>query len=67
MSTEDFINILKKYSSTVKLTKEEHKKVTTLSRYRNEYNYQLYDELGIEVDGIEDFFNGDDIYIKNKI
>jgi hypothetical protein len=53
MTNEEFIRILKKYSSTVELTKEEHGKVTGLSRTRDVLNYQLYTELGIEVDGLQ--------------
>lgn len=52
MDVNDFIKVLKKYSSTVELTKEEHGKVTGLSRTRDVLNYQLYTELGIEVDGL---------------
>ena len=53
MTNEEFIRVLKKYSSTVELTKEEHGKVTGLSRTRDVLNYQLYTELGIEVDGLQ--------------
>lgn len=52
MDVNDFIKVLKKYSSTVELTKEEHGKVTGLSRTRDVLNYQLYTELGIEVEGL---------------
>ena len=53
MTVDEFIKVLKKYSSTVELTKEEHGKVTGLSRTRDVLNYQLYSELDIEVDGLQ--------------
>ena len=53
MSVEEFTNLIIAYSSTITLTKEEHGKVTGLSRTRDVLNYQLYTELGIEVDGLQ--------------
>ena len=38
------------------ITKEEHKKITSISKNKEKYNYELYRELGIIVDGIDDFF-----------
>ena len=61
ISLDDFIVLLKKYSSTVELTKEEHGRVTGLSRSRDVLNYQLYTELGIEVSGL------DKLMIENNI
>jgi hypothetical protein len=61
MSLDSFIGLLRKYSSTVELTKEEHGRVTGLSRTRDVLNYQLYTELGIEVDGL------DKLLIENNI
>jgi hypothetical protein len=55
MSTDDFILLLKKYSSTIRLTKEEHNLVSNLSKNRDVFNYQVYSELGIEVEGLENF------------
>lgn len=54
MDVNGFISLLRKYSSTVELTKEEHGRVTGLSRSRDVLNYQLYTELGIEVDGLQE-------------
>lgn len=53
MDLDSFIMLLKKYSSTVELTKDEHGRVTGLSRSRDVLNYQLYNELGIQVDGLD--------------
>lgn len=55
MDLESFISLLKKYSSTVELTKEEHNKITGISRTRDVLNYQLYSELGIEIEGLEEY------------
>lgn len=54
MDVEGFIGLLRKYSSTVELTKDEHGRVTGLSRSRDVLNYQLYTELEIEVDGLQE-------------
>lgn len=53
MDLDSFIMLLKKYSSTVELTKDEHSRVTGLSRSRDVLNYQLYNELGIQVEGLD--------------
>lgn len=55
MTLESFINIVKKYSSTVKLTKEEHNKVTSFAKKNPTYlNYETYLACGIKVDGLSD-------------
>jgi hypothetical protein len=55
MGVETFINIVKKYSSTVKLTKEEHLKVTLFSKKNPTYlNYETYVACGIKVNGLSE-------------
>lgn len=55
MSLESFINIVKKYSSTVKLSKEEHAKVTSFAKKNPTYlNYETYLACGIKVEGLSD-------------
>lgn len=55
MSLETFINIVKKYSSTVKLSKEEHAKVTSFAKKNPTYlNYETYLACGIKVEGLSD-------------
>jgi hypothetical protein len=55
MSLESFIGIVKKYSSTVKLSKEEHVKVTTFAKKNPTYlNYETYLACGIKVEGLSD-------------
>jgi hypothetical protein len=55
MSLEMFISIVKKYSSTVKLSKEEHAKVTSFANKNPTYlNYETYLTCGIKVDGLSD-------------
>jgi hypothetical protein len=50
-----FINIVKKYSSTVKLSKEEHSKVTSFAKKNPTYlNYETYLACGIKVEGLSD-------------
>ena len=55
MSLESFIYIVKKYSSTVKLSKEEHAKVTSFAKKNPTYlNYETYLACGIKVEGLSD-------------
>jgi hypothetical protein len=55
MSLETFIDIVKKYSSTVKLSKEEHAKVTSFAKKNPTYlNYETYLACGIKVEGLSD-------------
>lgn len=54
MTLDQFILLIRKYSSTIELTKEEHNKVTSLSKSRDVLNYQVYTELGIEIDGLDE-------------
>jgi hypothetical protein len=50
-----FVNIVKKYSSTIKLSKEEHAKVTSFAKKNSSYlNYETYLACGIKVDGLSD-------------
>ena len=55
MKLDTFINIVKKYSSTVKLSKEEHVKVTSFAKKNPTYlNYETYLACGIKVEGLSD-------------
>ena len=55
MKLDVFINIVKKYSSTVKLSKEEHVKVTSFAKKNPTYlNYETYLACGIKVEGLSD-------------
>ena len=56
MSLDEIIILIKKLCSTVKLTREEHNKVTSFAKKNPTYmNYQIYDECGINVQGISNF------------
>ena len=55
MSVSDFISLIKKYSSTVSLTKGEHTRITSLTKGKDVMNYVMYEEAGIEVDGLEEY------------
>jgi hypothetical protein len=55
MDLEKFLFLLKKYCSTVKLTKEEHTKVTVVAKQNPTYlNYESYLACKIKVDGLSD-------------
>jgi hypothetical protein len=53
MTLEQFIALVKKYCSTVTLTKEEHRSVTTYGRkHKDMTNVKIYKKLGIKVTGL---------------
>jgi argonaute-like protein implicated in RNA metabolism and viral defense len=55
MSVDKFIMLLKKYCSTVKLSKEEHSKVTVVAKKNPTYlNYETYLACSIQIDGLSD-------------
>jgi hypothetical protein len=55
MTVEKFISILKKYCSTVKLSKEEHSKVTVVAKQNPTYlNYESYLACKIQINGLSD-------------
>jgi hypothetical protein len=55
MSLDKFIFLLKKYCSTVKLSKDEHSRVTVITKKNPTYlNYESYLGCDIHVDGLSD-------------
>ena len=55
MSVDRFIILLKKYCSTVKLSKEEHSKVTVVAKKNQTYlNYESYLACNIQIEGLSD-------------
>jgi hypothetical protein len=57
MDVDEFIKILRIYSSTVLLTEKEHRDVTTYTKNTDIMNYVAYDKVGIKVDGLMDIIN----------
>ena len=55
MDVNQFVDFMKKYVSTVGLTKDEHMKVTMLAKNNDEYNFNLYTECDIIIDGMDKF------------
>ena len=54
MSTKKFTNLITKYGSTIEVLKSEHKKIGVTTRGTQLYNFRIYDEIGIEIDGLEE-------------
>jgi hypothetical protein len=55
MGVDKFIGLLKKYCSTVKLSKDEHNKVTVIAKKNPSYlNYESYLACQIKIDGLSD-------------
>lgn len=55
MDVNTFISLIKKYSSTILLRKDEHKRITLLVKGKDIMNYVMYEEAGIEVPGLEEY------------
>jgi hypothetical protein len=53
MSTNKFIKLVSKYGATVEVLKSEHKRISTTTRGTQLYNFRVYDELGVKVDGLD--------------
>lgn len=55
MEVDEFIKVLKKYCSTVTVSKEEHTKVTSMAKkYDDVFNWELYEKCGIFVKGFDE-------------
>ena len=54
MDVFEFILLVKQYASTIKITKEEHSIIVKKIGKSKTFNYTVYEELGIEVDGLEE-------------
>ena len=58
MSLEEFVEMIRKYSSTIIITKDEHTLVSQRTKNTGMYNFQVYSELGIVIEGIDDYTKG---------
>lgn len=57
MNVEEFISLLVKYCSTIKLTKIEHDKLTTNTGGMYKKTYSDYINCGILMEGLEEYIN----------
>jgi hypothetical protein len=55
MDIETFIYLIKKYSSTISLTKDEHRRITILTKGKDVMNYLMYEQAGIEIPGLIEY------------
>jgi hypothetical protein len=55
MDIDTFIYLIKKYASTISLTKDEHRRITSLTKGTGVMNYLMYERVGIEVPGLEEY------------
>ena len=53
MTLDDFIVFLVEYGSTVAITKEEHQVVTMRAKNTTNLNYELYEQCGIVIEGLD--------------
>jgi len=53
MSINEFVSVLKKYSSTIFLTDYEHRTITTISKNTGKCGYVFYSQCGIVVEGLD--------------
>lgn len=55
IQSQDFLKILRKYCSIVKLTKDEHSKISSYCKSNpTVYNYEAYIACGIRVEGLSE-------------
>lgn len=55
MNLNTFIKLVKKYGSTVRITKNEHKLISGVTKNTKILNYTMYDKLGIELEGFDKY------------
>jgi hypothetical protein len=53
MTLDEFVVFLVEYGSTVAITKEEHQVVTTRAKNTTKLNYELYEQCGIVIEGLD--------------
>jgi hypothetical protein len=53
MTLDEFIVFLVEYGSTVAITKEEHQVVTIRAKNTTDLNYELYEQCGIVIEGLD--------------
>ena len=53
MTLDEFVVFLVEYGSTVAITKEEHQVVTTRAKNTTDLNYELYEQCGIIIEGLD--------------
>lgn len=53
MTLDEFIVFLVEYGSTVAITKEEHQVVTLRAKNTTDLNYELYEQCGIVIEGLD--------------
>ena len=53
MTLDEFITFLVDYGSTVAITKEEHQVVTSRAKNTTDLNYELYEQCGIVIEGLD--------------
>jgi hypothetical protein len=63
MTVDEFTIMIMGINSTVSLTKEEHNMVTSYCKEYNILNYQAYNILGIQVEGLVEFLENKNILI----
>ena len=53
ITLDEFVVFLVEYGSTVAITKEEHQVVTTRAKNTTDLNYELYEQCGIVIEGLD--------------
>jgi hypothetical protein len=53
MTLDEFVVFLVEYGSTVAITKEEHQVVTSRAKNTTDLNYELYEQCGIVIEGLD--------------
>jgi hypothetical protein len=61
MTYEDFTKLILGVGSTVSLTKKEHSVVTSYSKKHDVFNYEAYESIGVEINGLSTFLKDKNI------
>lgn len=54
MTISEFISVIKRYCSTVRITKEEHQLVTQFTKRSKNLNFESYLACGIKIEGLSE-------------
>jgi AmiR/NasT family two-component response regulator len=63
MDVDEFIELLRKYSSTILLTEKEHRDVTIYTRNSGVMNYMVYGEIGIKIKGLSEIIDSTHAFV----
>ena len=58
MSVDEFKELLKRFASTIQVTKDEHKEITKFTKNTDIVNFRVYKKVGVKVKGLSNITKG---------